>query len=171
VIDLLHGDCLELMKTIPDNSVDMCLTDPPYGTTACKWDNVIPFEPMWAELKRIVKDNGAICLFGQQPFFSQLICSNIDMFKSEWIFEKAQAPGGFHAKKKVMKKHENIAVFYKNQPAYNPVMELKTPEQIRRSGSVHYVKRLDGEYEKRERKNPKNPYKYPSSVQYFNKEI
>lgn len=76
MIDLYLGDCLQIMKSLPDNSVDMFLADPPYGTTACKWDTVIPFEPMWRELHRIVKDNGAICLFGKQPFSSSLVMSN-----------------------------------------------------------------------------------------------
>ena len=80
-INLMHGDCLELMKEIPDNSVDLILTDPPYGTTQCKWDSIIPFEPMWKQLNRIIKDNGAICLFGSEPFTSTLICSNIKKFK------------------------------------------------------------------------------------------
>lgn len=86
MIDLKQGDCLELMKDIPDKSIDMILCDLPYGTTACKWDNVIPFEPLWEQYKRIIKDNGAIVLFGSQPFTSKLICSNIDNFKYEWIW-------------------------------------------------------------------------------------
>lgn len=85
---LLFGDCLERMKEIPDGSVDMILTDPPYGTTACKWDSVIPFEPMWAELKRIIKPNGAIVLFGSEPFSSLLRCSNLKMFKYDWVWVK-----------------------------------------------------------------------------------
>ena len=86
---LLFGDCLERMKEIPDGSVDMILTDPPYGIVACKWDSVIPFEPMWAELKRIIKPNGAIVLFGAEPFSSLLRCSNIKDFKYDWIWEKS----------------------------------------------------------------------------------
>ena len=85
-----QGDCLELMKHIPDGSVDMVLTDPPYGTTACKWDSVIPFEPMWEELKRIIKPNGAIVLFGSEPFSSMLRLSNIKQFKYDWVWEKEQ---------------------------------------------------------------------------------
>jgi site-specific DNA-methyltransferase (adenine-specific) len=93
MINLLHGDCLELMKSIPDKSIDMVLTDPPYGTTACKWDVVIPFEPMWNELKRIIKDNGAICLFGSEPFSSHLRISNLKMFKYDWIYQKSHSVG------------------------------------------------------------------------------
>ena len=85
---LLHGDCLELMKGIPDGSVDLILTDPPYGTTACKWDIVISFDLMWAELKRIIKPNGAIILFGSEPFSSALRMSNIKQYKYDWIWDK-----------------------------------------------------------------------------------
>lgn len=119
-IQLWHGDCLELMKTIPDDSVDMILTDPPYGTTACKWDNVIPFEPMWEQLKRIIKPNGAILLFGSQPFTSKLICSNINMFKYEWVWNKKRPSNPMLAKKQALKSHENVLVFYNNQCFYNP---------------------------------------------------
>lgn len=119
-INLLHGDCLELMKQIPDNSIDMVLTDPPYGTTACKWDNVIPFEPMWEQLKRITKDNGAICLFGSEPFSSTLRMSNINEFKYDWIWKKA--PFNFlNASHQPLRNSENISVFYKKKPTYVPV--------------------------------------------------
>jgi len=119
MISLLHGDCIELMKTIPDASVDMCLTDPPYGTTACKWDSVIPFAPMWEQLHRIVKPNGAICLFGSEPFSSALRMSNIKRFKYDWIWHKNSATGGILAKFRPMKAHEVISVFsYETTPYY-----------------------------------------------------
>ena len=108
------------MKDIPDNSVDMVLTDPPYGTTACRWDNVILFEPMWKELKRITKDNGAICLFGSEPFSSHLRLSNLKMFKYDWIWEKNISTGFVHAKKMPLKQVELVHVFYQKQPTYNP---------------------------------------------------
>ena len=110
-VELWHGDCLELMKDIPDGSVDLVLTDPPYGTTACKWDSVIPFEPMWEQLNRIIKPNGAICLFGSEPFSSALRISNIKHFKYDWIWEKSRALGFTHCKNKPMNKYENISVF------------------------------------------------------------
>ena len=91
MIDLKHGDYLELMKTIPDGSIDLILTDPPYGTTACKWDSVIPFEPMWEQLKRVIKSNGAIVLFGSEPFSSHLRLSNIKDYKYDWIWKKRKA--------------------------------------------------------------------------------
>ena len=117
---LLQGDCLELMKDIPDGSVDAIITDPPYGTTACKWDSVIPFEPMWAELKRIIKPNGAVVLFGSQPFTSALVMSNVKMFKYEWVWNKSLAGNGILAKKQPLKIHENVVVF--NSNIYIPEM-------------------------------------------------
>ena len=111
-IDLKHGDCLELMKDIPDGSVDMILCDLPYGTTACKWDSGIPFEPMWKQYNRIIKNNGAIVLFGSEPFSSLLRLSNIDMFRYDWIWEKPNGSGFLSAKKAPLKNHEIISVFY-----------------------------------------------------------
>ena len=99
-----NGNCLELMNDIDDKSIDMILCDLPYGTTACKWDTVIPFEPLWAHYKRIIKDNGAIVLTASQPFTSALVMSNIKMFKYEWIWEKSVAFGFVHAKNQPMKK-------------------------------------------------------------------
>lgn len=118
---LYHGDCLEIMKNIPDASIDMILCDLPYGTTACKWDSIIPFEPLWEQYKRIIKNNGAIVLTTSQPFTSKLISSNYEMFKCEWIWEKTQATGHLDAKRKPMRAHENICVFYKKQATYNPI--------------------------------------------------
>lgn len=115
MINLLHGDCLELMKNIPDKSIDMVLTDPPYGTTACKWDSVIPFEPMWKELKRITKDNGAIALFGSEPFSSALRISNIKEFRYDWIWNKKKAANFAQSGFQPMKYHEIISIFYKNK--------------------------------------------------------
>ena len=117
---LLNGDCLELMKDIPSGSVDLVLTDPPYGTTACKWDSVIPFEPMWEQLNRIIKPNGAICLFGSEPFSSALRMSNIKNFKYDWIWNKKLAGNGMLAKKQPLKIHEIVSVF--NSGVYIPQM-------------------------------------------------
>lgn len=108
---LLFGDCLERMKEIPDGSVDLVLTDPPYGTTACKWDSVIPFEPMWVELKRITKSNSAILLFGSEPFSSKIRMSNLDMYRYDWTWCKSRASGFAHAKNMPLKNIENIMVF------------------------------------------------------------
>ena len=117
---LINGDCLELMKDIPSGSVDFVLTDPPYGTTACKWDSVIPFESMWEQLNRIIKPNGAICLFGSEPFSSALRMSNIKNFKYDWYWQKTKPSGHLNAKKQPLRKIENISVFYEKQCTYNP---------------------------------------------------
>ena len=127
-VELKQGDCLELMKDIPDKSVDMIFTDLPYGTTHCKWDSIIPLDELWTHYKRIIKDNGAILLFAQTPFGKVLGSSNLQMLKYEWIWEKTQATGHLNAKKMPMKAHENILVFYKKLPTYNPQMtEGHTP--------------------------------------------
>lgn len=120
MIKLLQGDCLELMKDIPDGSIDMILCDLPYGTTACKWDSVIPFEPLWEQYKRIIKDNGAIVLTASQPFTSALVMSNPKMFGYEWIWEKSKASNFLLARKQVLKAHESVLVFSKETPNYFP---------------------------------------------------
>ena len=122
MIDIKFGDCLELMDDIPDKSVDLVLVDPPFGTTKCKWDSIIPLPEMWAQLKRIIKDRGAILIMAQTPFDKVLGCSNLEMLRYEWILEKPAATGFFNAKKMPLKAHENILVFYKNLPKYNPQM-------------------------------------------------
>lgn len=126
-MNLYKGDCLEIMKSIPDGSIDAIITDPPYGTTACKWDSVIPFDLMWEQLNRIIKPNGAIVLFGSQPFTSNLITSNLKLFRYEIIWEKTLFSNFAIVKKQPCKLHENICMFYKKQPTYNPVMSEGKP--------------------------------------------
>ena len=125
--ELYLGDCLERMKEIPDGSVDMVLTDPPYGTTACKWDSVIPFEQMWEQLKRIIKPNGAIVFTASQPFTSALVMSQPKLFRYEWIWEKSIATQFLDAKRKPLKKHESVLVFAKKQTTYNPQFSSGKP--------------------------------------------
>ena len=121
MINLIQGDCLVEMPKIPDKSIDMILADLPYGTTACKWDTIIPFEPLWEQYKRIIKDNGAIVLTASQPFTSALVMSNIKWFKYEWVWDK-HIPRGFQvAKYRPMNKHENILVFGEGRITYNPI--------------------------------------------------
>ncbi len=117
---VICGDCLDVLKHIPDGAVDLVLTDPPYGTTACKWDSVIPLEPMWEQLKRVIKPNGAIVLFGSEPFTSALIMSNIKMFKYCWVWEKNSVTGVLNAKKQPLRCIEDVVVFYGKQCLYNP---------------------------------------------------
>lgn len=113
MINLINDDCLKVLPTIPNNSIDFILTDPPYGTTACKWDSVIPFEPMWKELKRIIKDNSAIALFGSEPFSSHLRISNIKNFKYDWVWQKEQGTDFQLCKYKPLKNYELISIFGK----------------------------------------------------------
>ena len=155
---VLQGDCLELMKNIPDKSIDMILCDLPYGTTACKWDVVIPFEPLWEQYKRIIKDNGAIVLTASQPFTSALVMSNPKMFRYEWVWDK-KLPSGFQiAKFRPMQRHENVLVFSKETPLYNP----QKTEQKKRTGKVYSksdsspLKHDDGELKEYTTKNPQS---------------
>jgi DNA modification methylase len=128
-MQLFNDDCLKVLPTIPDNSIDLILTDPPYGTTACKWDSVIPFEPMWKELKRVAKDNSAIALFGSEPFSSHLRLSNLDYFRYDLIWLKTRPSNVFNAKKMFMKWHEIISIFYNKLPTYNPQFTKGKPSK------------------------------------------
>ena len=119
---IYNEDCLEGMKRIPDGSVDMILCDLPYGTTACKWDNIIPFEPLWEQYERVIKDNGAIVLTASQPFTSVLITSNPNLFKYTWVWNKALAGNGILAKVQPLKIHEDVCVFAKGKVNYFPIM-------------------------------------------------
>ena len=169
MIDLRQGDCLEVMKTIETGSIDAIITDPPYGTTACKWDSVIPFEPMWEQLNRIIKPNGAIVLFGSEPFSSALRMSNIKNYKYDWVWEKSIGANPLLCKKRPMKYHENISLFYKKQCTYNPQMtkgKMRNKKPVMSgkkkdenwNGSMRSIKGID---------NINNLY-YPRSYQYFN---
>jgi len=161
---IYNMDCLEGMKYIDDKSIDMILCDLPYGTTKCKWDIVIPFEPLWEQYERIIKDNGAIVLFGSQPFTSALVMSNLKLFKYEWIWQKTLATNFMLVKKQPAKKHENILVFYKKQPTYNPQMEIGKPykdKPRKRTVGIH----SNAETIKKAINNEGT--RYPSSVQLF----
>ena len=135
MVDLRLGDCLEVMKTIPDGSIDAIITDPPYGTTACKWDSVIDFNLMWEQLNRIIKPNGAIVLFGSEPFSSALRMSNIKNFKYDWIWEKDKAGNILNSNRQALKIHEIISIFYKKQCIYNPQkVKLEKPYKHKNRG-------------------------------------
>lgn len=138
---IILGDCLEVMPRIPDKSIDMILCDLPYGTTQNKWDSVIPLKQLWAEYERIIKDNGAIVLTAQTPFDKVLGYSNLKLLKYEWIWEKPQGTGHLNAKKMPLKNHENILIFYKELPIYNPQMTAGKPyKQKSGRGSTNYNK-------------------------------
>lgn len=161
MINLIKGDCLEVMQGIPDGSIDMILTDPPFGTTQNKWDSIIPLDAMWKELKRVIKHNGAIVLFGSQPFTTTLIASNMKDFKYCWVWDKKQSTGFLNAKKQPLRVVEDICVFYRKQPTYNPKMEIRGKPRNKRGygkkgGSDNY-----GTYEQTEAFN--NEY-YPTNL-------
>ena len=172
---LMKGDCLERMKEIESSSVDMVLTDPPYGTTACKWDAVIPFEPMWEQLKRVIKPKGAIVMTASQPFTSLLINSNIKEFREivEWVKHK---PSNFACGKFLhLKYHEDIVVFCNGTPTYNPQMQIRKSDRVKqmqkgKSKNWNTV-RSDGEavsfltqYDGKEWADYDPNFKYPSTI-------
>jgi DNA modification methylase len=165
--EIYLGDCLDIMTNIPDKSVDMILADLPFGTTKCKWDSVIDMNRLWIQYERVIKENGAIVLFAQTPFDKVLGCSNLKLLRYEWIWEKKQATGHLNAKKMPMKSHENILVFYKKKPTYNP---QKTFDHKRKVSTAHHKRNTStgqiygksdtfSDYDSTER--------YPRSVQKF----
>jgi len=161
---LIHGDWLIEMQHIPDCSVDMILSDLPYGTTQCKWDSVIPFDVLWLQYERVIKENGAIVLFGAEPFSSHLRLSNIKLFKYDWIWDKVKGTGFLNAKKQPMRGHEIISVFYKKQCTYNPQKTLghKNKKSFRAAHlqtDAYGKMNNDNLYESTER--------YPRSIQEF----
>ncbi len=134
-MNLIQGDCLEVMQNIPDGSVDMVLCDPPYGMTRNRWDTVIPFAPLWEEYRRIVKPDGAVCLFAQMPFAAALVMSNPREFRYEWVWQKSNKTGFLNAKKRPLKEHENVLVFSRRPPVYHPQM-VRGPEHSRKPGAL-----------------------------------
>ena len=134
MIDLRQGDCLEVLKDIPSGSVDMVMTDMPYGTTACKWDTVVDLDALWIEIKRIVKPNAAIVMTASQPFTTTLISSNIKNFKYNWVWQKSRFANQMLAKKQPLKIHEDICVFYQKQCTYNPQGLIKV-DKITKQGA------------------------------------
>lgn len=160
---IYNEDCLVGMKRISDKSVDMILCDLPYGTTACKWDTIIPFEPLWEQYERIIKDDGAIVLTASQPFTSALVMSNPSMFRYSLVWDKVATASGVLAKKQPLKSHEDVNVFYKKQPKYNP--QMVEGKQWVRGGKVRSTPKIYGE--KKEIGLPtsdKTNMKYPKSV-------
>lgn len=143
MLNLKRGDCLEIMKDLPDKSVDMVLCDLPYGTTACKWDNIIPFEPLWEQYKRIVKDNGAIVLFGREPFTSRLVMSNIKNYKHKWVWNKKQSGSFQTAKYMPLQIEEDVIVFCNGDKRvkYFPIMRKG---KMRKRGAAKQKSRVVG---------------------------
>ena len=172
---LILGDCLEQMRNIPDHSIDMVLADPPYGTTACKWDSIIPLEPMWEQLKRIIKPNGAIVMTATDPFTSKLVVSNIENLREKLVWVKHKPSNFACGKVKHLKYHEDIVVFCKGKPTYNPQMQARKSDRVSQMQKGNSKKwntvRRDGEevsfqtqYEPKEWSEYDSKLRYPSTV-------
>jgi len=167
---LYKGECLEVMKSIPDASIDAIITDPPYGTTACKWDSVIPFDLMWEQLNRIIKPNGAIVLFSSQPFTSSLTMSNVKKFRHQWQWVKTRPTGAFQAKYMPMKANEDILVFGLNKVNYYPIMVKRTEAEFkasyRKNDSKSWGNNIQGHKDNLIIRKPKEEqwYKYPTNI-------
>lgn len=167
---VLHGDCLELMKDIPDGSVDMILCDLPYGTTACKWDTIIPFEPLWEQYNRIIKDNGAIVLTASQPFTSALVMSNVKGYKHSWIWNKVRGVGFQVAKYRPMSSHEDVLIFSKKgmKVNYYPIKELldkPKSSKVYSSSESNPLKYNDGKLRTYTHRNPKTIITFSNAYQ------
>lgn len=163
---VLHGDCLELMKEIPGNSVDMILCDLPYGTTKCKWDDIIPFNLLWKQYERIIKPNGSIVLTASQPFTSALIMSKPKLFKYSWIWQKSRAANGPIARYQPLKYHEDILIFGKGKTTYNPQGIVYVGKEATQGGKSSQI--VDGVT--REKKYIQQYTNYPSTIQHFKNE-
>ena len=168
MIDLRKGDCLEVMKLIPDKSIDAIIADLPYGTTACKWDSIIPLNKLWEQYKRIIKPNGAIVLTTCQPFTTKLINSNIEMFKYCWIWQKPQGVDPFMAKKRPLNNYEDICVFYKKQPTYNPQFTEGKPYKVERDKTPRNYEITDTVMKPTTTVN--DGFRYPTRILQFNQE-
>lgn len=164
-IQLFHGDCLQVLPTLEAGSVDMVLCDLPYGLTRLKWDSAIPLEPLWEQYKRLIKPNGAIVLFGSQPFTSALVMSNPEWFRYEWIWEKSTGTGFLAANRTPLKCHENILVFSQSPAPYSPQMRRAANKTTKRSANSSH-------YSAHERATTNNKGKaYPRSIIYTIKEL
>lgn len=170
---VIHGDCLEEMKKIPDKSIDMILCDLPYGTTACKWDTIIPFEPLWKEYERIIKPNGAIVLTASQPFTSALVMSNPKLFRYEWIWIKNRGSNFALANKMPIKEHESVLVFYKKLPTYNPIKQQRAESGKERVKTIINPSTVSENYGGIVLQEGKiyDELRFPSSWQKFNCEV
>ena len=173
---IIQGDCLEAMKNIESGSIDAIITDPPYGTTACKWDSVIPFDPMWERLNKLIKPNGAIVLFGSEPFSSALRMSNIKNYKYDWVWVKNQVAGFVQAKNKPMTKHEYIHIFSEGVTYHESRTKNRMkyfPQGLTEINKIHNVKITDRPSSLKLSKASKSQYKqthtgYPDTVLNFN---
>ena len=168
-INKIHlGDCLDLMPNIKTGSVDMVLCDLPYGTTSCKWDTIIPFEQLWSEYERVIKDNGAIVLFGKNPFTAKLILSNEKLFRYELIWEKTRAGNNMQVCKQPSAIHENILVFYKSQPTYNDLKFKVDEKYIDKRKSINDSFYKSEHYQGVMKRKADDGFRHPQSILPFN---
>lgn len=165
--EFLCGDCLKLMETIPDKSIDMILCDLPYGTTSCAWDTIIPFDILWEQYCRIIKSNGAIVLFGTEPFSSFLRLSNLKWFKYDWIWYKSKSGSAFTAKYRPINKHENISVFAKGKTTYNPQMTEGLPYTRVHKTRAHKTNNHKIGFKSQDVISINKGERYPITVQFF----
>ena len=168
MVDLHLGDCLNILPTLPDDSIDMVMVDLPYGTTACKWDSIIPLDFLWEQYNRICKKNAAMLFTSAQPFTTTLASSNINNFRYEWIWEKPQGTNPMNAKVMPLKSHENILVFYRSKPTYNPQMWYSTPYSGF-SSDTSKIGEVYGNQQSKHRDNPEGS-RYPKTVLKFKQE-
>ena len=168
MVNLHLGDCLDILPTLADNSVDMVLVDLPYGTTACKWDSIIPLDKLWEQYNRICKEDGAMVFTAAQPFTTILATSNLDNFRYEWIWEKPQGTNPMNSKVMPLKSHENILVFYRKKPVYNPQMWYSTP-YTGFSSDTSKIGEVYGSAKSKHRDNPDGS-RYPKTVLKFKQE-
>jgi DNA modification methylase len=167
----LLGDCLEIMPTLESGSVDCIITDLPYGTTACKWDTVIPFELLWGQYKRVVKPNGAIVLFGSEPFSSYLRLSNIDMYKYDLYWKKEKPTNIFQLKRRFGKSTETISIFYIEQPTYNPQMVVHTGKKVTNKPKGIHKSIVSGDSKQSVTPYNDTGFRYPIDVLEFRREV
>ena len=168
MVDLRLGDCLDILPKLPDNSIDMVMVDLPYGTTACKWDSIISLDFLWEQYNRICKDDAAMVFTAAQPFTTILASSNIQNFKYEWIWEKPQGTNPMNAKVMPLKSHENILVFYRSKPTYNPQMWYSTPYSGF-SSDVSKIGEVYGSQKSKHRDNPEGS-RYPKTILKYKQE-
>lgn len=168
MVNLYCGDCLQILPTLKSNSVDMVLVDLPYGTTACKWDSIIPLDKLWEQYNRICKEDGVMVFTAAQPFTTILAASNIQNFRYEWIWEKPQGTNPMNAKVMPLKSHENILVFYRKKPIYNPQMWYSTPYSGF-SSDTSKIGEVYGSAKSKHRDNPDGS-RYPKTILKFKQE-
>ena len=168
MVDLHLGDCLDILPTLPDDSIDMVMVDLPYGTTACKWDSIIPLDFLWEQYNLICKKNAAMLFTSAQPFTTTLASSNINNFRYEWIWEKPQGTNPMNAKVMPLKSHENILIFYRSKPTYNPQMWYSTPYSGF-SSDTSKIGEVYGNQQSKHRDNPEGS-RYPKTVLKFKQE-